>query len=304
MVQPQANTILNRRQTRWKRVLPYAYISPTVFLLVLLMLVPIAMVIGYSFLDNVIVTQESKFVGISNYVTLLSDGIYWEAVVHTCAFTAASVAAHMVISILFALMLNSKLLGKAGKAVFRVIYILPWVFTIAVVAIVWKLLLNPNGIVNYLLASAGWIEKPVEWLASRNTAMFSVMLINIWCGYPFYMVSILAGLQGIAVELYEAATVDGASGFQKFFRITLPQLKSIIVSMAMMDIIWTAQQFGLIWMTTGGGPVRATEMVSTYTYKLAFTKYQFSIASASAVILLLASMCLSMVYVRTQKARD
>ena len=118
------------------------------------------------------------------------------------------------------------------------------------------------------------------------------------------MMSLLAGLQGIPGDLYEAAMVDGATFSQRFVHITLPQLKPIIVAMAVLDILWTTQQFALIWMTTGGGPLDRTEMLSTYTYKWAFSRYEFSIASASAVIILLGSLVLAVFYVRQQKARD
>ncbi|MCG2801765.1 MAG: sugar ABC transporter permease, partial [Cellulomonas sp.] len=118
------------------------------------------------------------------------------------------------------------------------------------------------------------------------------------------MVSLLAGLQGIPKDLYEAATVDGANGPQKFRNVTLPQLRPIIISMALLDIIWTTQQFALIWMTTGGGPINVTEMLSTFTYKLAFSSYEFALASTSAVIVLVLSMLLAFVYVRYQRSRD
>jgi multiple sugar transport system permease protein len=118
------------------------------------------------------------------------------------------------------------------------------------------------------------------------------------------MVSLLAGLQGIPTELYEAGTIDGANGRQLFRYITLPQLKPIIVSLAMLDFIWTMHQFTLIWMTTGGGPIHVTEMLSTFTYKLAFSSYEFSHASASAFIILLLSMFVAFFYVRQQKASD
>jgi multiple sugar transport system permease protein len=111
-------------------------------------------------------------------------------------------------------------------------------------------------------------------------------------------------LQGISADLYEAATVDGANGIQKFLYITIPQLKPIIVSMSMLDLIWTTQQFSLVWMTTGGGPIHATEMLSTYTYKLAFSTYEFSQASTSAVIVLVISLILAFFYVKNQKARE
>ena len=117
------------------------------------------------------------------------------------------------------------------------------------------------------------------------------------------MISLLAGLQGIPGELYEAAGVDGANWFQRFLHVTLPQLRPVIISMAVLDLIWTSQQFALIWMTTGGGPLHATEMLSTYTYKQAFSEYEFATASAAAVIVLLLTMVLAFFYVRQQRER-
>lgn len=184
------------------------------------------------------------------------------------------------------------------------IYILPWLFTVAIIAILWRMLLNPNGVLNYVITSLRLTDTPIEWLSNERTALLAVIFINIWAGYPFYMTSILAGLQGIPKDLYEAAKVDGASGFQQFLNVTLPQLKPIIISMSMLDLIWTSQQFALIWMTTGGGPMTATEMLGTYTYKLAFSQYQFSQAATSAVVLFLLSMILAFFYVRNQKVRD
>ena len=118
------------------------------------------------------------------------------------------------------------------------------------------------------------------------------------------MVSLLAGLQGIPEELYEAATIDGANETQKFLHITVPRLSPVIISISMLDFIWTMQVFPLVWMTTGGGPIHATEMLGTYTYKLAFSTFKFSLASASAVIILALSLCVAFFYVRHQKATD
>lgn len=294
----------NAGDTFKRKAIPYAYISPTLLLILVLMIVPIAMVIGYSFVDRAVTETPSRFTWLDNYAALFTDGVYVEAIGNTFAFTIVSMVVHMALGMAFALILNTKSLSKVTKAIFRVVYILPWMFTAAIIAVMWKLILNPSGIVNYFLEAAGLISKKVEWLGSVNTAMFSVMLMNIWCGYPFYLVSLLAGLQGISEDLYEAATVDGANGIHKFLHITIPQLLPIIVSIAMMDFIWTMQTFGLVWMTTGGGPLHVTEMISTYTYKLAFTRYKFPLASASAVILLLFCTCLSLVYVKIQRARD
>ncbi|MCU1432531.1 MAG: carbohydrate transporter rane protein [Actinotalea sp.] len=294
-----------RTISRWKRRLtPYGFLTPTGVLLVILMVVPIIMVVGYSLLDGVITNRNPAFVGFENYADVLTDPVFFGAVRNTLVFTITSVVVHFAIGLAFALMLNSPLLGNRTKGLFRVLYILPWLFTVAIVAVLWRLLLSPNGVVNYLLGAFGVTDGQTEWLASTSTALAAVTFINIWSGYPFFMISLLAGLQGIPRELYEAARVDGAGAWSQFRHITIPQLRPIIISMALLDFIWTTQQFALIWMTTGGGPITSTEVLSTFTYKLAFTRYDFSVASASAVLVLLMSMVLAFFYVRHQKARD
>jgi multiple sugar transport system permease protein len=215
-----------------------------------------------------------------------------------------SVAAHMILGMLFAMLLNTKYLSTVSKAIFRVIYALPWMFTASVIAILWKMMMNPDGIINFMMQVMHLTGDQIEWLSSRKFALLSVTIINIWSGYPFYMVSILAGLQGISNDLYEASAIDGANAFQQFFRITLPQLKPIIVSLLMLDFVWTIQQFALIWMTTGGGPIDATEMISTFIYKQGFSKYLYSQASTTAVILLIVCSIIAVFYVKHERERD
>lgn len=283
---------------------PFAYLSPTIIIMTVLMLIPIIMVIIYSFENNVVMNKNPIFVGIANYVKIFTDSTFHQAISNTLYFTVMSVIFHFVIGLSFAMLLNTKVLSAVTKSLFRVIYVLPWVFTATIIAILWRLMLNPNGIINYIVTSANIVSSKVEWLSSSQVALHALTYINIWSGYPFFMISLLAGLQGIPVELYEAATIDGANTVQSFRYVTLSKLKPIIVSMGMLDFIWTVQQFPLVWMTTGGGPIHATEMLSTYTYKLAFSNYQFSQASASAVIVLILSMFMALFYVKYQKAGD
>ena len=283
------------------RLEPYLLISPTVILVIGLMVVPISIVIGYSLMDNVITDQTPHFVGIANYLAILAQPAFWNAALNTLIFTVASVVVHMVIGMLFAILLNSKAIGRLPRAVFRAIYILPWIFTASVIAVLWRLLLDPSGVINYLLTSLGILHQAVPWLATPTTALAAVTLINIWSGYPFFMISLLAGLQGVPTELYEAARVDGAGAFRQFRSVTLPALRPIVYSMALLDMLWTTQQFTLIWATTGGGPLETTEVLSTFTYKLAFNSYQFSMASTSAVLILLASLVVAVFYVRRQR---
>lgn len=287
-----------------KKSTPYIYLFPTIVLMFLLLIIPIIMVIGYSFFDNVIVNKNPVFVGLDNYAAILKDGTFWVALKNTLFFVGVSVIAHLIIGMMFAMLLNTRYLSNKAKGLFRVIYVLPWMFTASVIAILWKMMLNPNGVMNYLLEVLHLSSSHIEWLGSRQTALIAVTFINIWSGYPFYMISILAGLQGISTDLYEASSLDGANSIQQFIRITIPQLKPILISLIMLDFVWTIQQFALIWMTTGGGPINATETLSTYIYKQGFSKYQYSMASASACIVLVVCTIIAIFYVRHQKVRD
>ncbi len=286
-----------------KRLVPYLYVAPATFLFCLLMLFPMITVLRYSLMDGAITKKDASFVGLQNYVTIFKDPVFWQSVGQTLYFTVMSVIFHLLIGLAFALLLNSQRVDPLIRSILRVLYILPWLFTAVIIAIIWRLLLDPNGVVNSILMTLHIIDFKVEWFSSTKTALHALTFANIWAGYPLYMVSLLAGLQGIPKDLYEAAGIDGANEFQKFRYITIPQLMPIIISIALLDFIWTMQVFPLVWMTTGGGPIYATEVLSTYTYKLAFSSYEFSRASASAIFILIISMGATYFYIKHQKAR-
>ncbi|PYE43428.1 carbohydrate ABC transporter membrane protein 1 (CUT1 family) [Rhizobium sp. PP-WC-2G-219] len=286
-----------------KRLVPYLYIAPATLLFSVLMLFPMIMVFRYSLMDGAIMKKDAAFVGFQNYLTIFRDAIFWQAFGQTLYFTVMSVVFHFLIGLAFALLLNTQRIDPAVRSLLRVLYILPWLFTAVIIAIIWRLLLDPNGVVNSVLMALHIVDFKVEWFSSTATALHALTFANIWAGYPLYMVSLLAGLQGISKELYEAAGIDGANELQKFWYITIPQLMPIIISIALLDFIWTMQVFPLVWMTTGGGPIYSTEVLSTYTYKLAFSQYEFSLASASAIIILVISMSVTYFYIKHQKGR-
>lgn len=269
--------------------------------MIVFLVIPIFMVVRYSFVDKAVVSPSPAFVGLANYAELFADSSFWNAVSNTIIFVVVSVVAHLVIGMIFAMLLNSKYFSNGTKTIARVIYILPWVFTASVVAILWKLMLQPSGIINYLLSALPQITRNTEWLSNKDLALAVICFINIWCGYPFYMISILAGLQGISGDLYESAAIDGATMTKSFFHITIPQLKPILISIAMLDFIWTLQSFNVIWMLTGGGPVESTETLSIYIYKLAFQKVNYSMAGTAATVLLVVCVFIAIFYVRQQK---
>lgn len=284
-----------------KKTVPYRYLAPTLILMIVFLVIPIGMVVSYSFVDKAVVSKNPVFVGLANYKELFANSQFWNAVSNTIIFVVVSVVAHLVIGMIFAMLLNSKYFKTRTKTIARVFYILPWVFTASVVAILWKLMLQPSGIVDYLLSFLPQVSRNTEWLSSKDIALAVICFINIWCGYPFYMISILAGLQGISGDLYESAAIDGATAVKSFFHITLPQLKPILISIAMLDFIWTLQSFNVIWMLTGGGPVNSTEMLSIFIYKLAFQKVDYSMASTAATVLLIVCIFIAIFYVRQQK---
>ena len=286
-----------------KALVPLLYVAPATFLFSLLMLYPMATVLRYSLQDGAITRKDAAFIGLQNYRTIFDDPVFWQSVIQTLYFTVMSVIFHLLIGLAFALLLNTQRIHPAVRSILRVLYILPWLFTAVIIAIIWRLLLDPNGVINGMLIAMHIVDFKVEWFSSTKTALHALTFANIWAGYPLYMVSLLAGLQGIPKELYEASVIDGANELQKFWFITIPQLMPIIISIALLDFIWTMQVFPLVWMTTGGGPIYATEMLSTYTYKLAFSRYEFSLASASAMVILMLSMSMTYFYIKHQKAR-
>ncbi|MBY5402947.1 sugar ABC transporter permease (plasmid) [Rhizobium sp. WSM1274] len=291
------------RYSTLRKLVPYFYVSPASLLLVLLMLFPMVMVFRYSLMDGAIMKKDAAFAGVQNYMTIFENPVFWQSLVQTLYFTIMSVVFHFIIGLAFALLLNTNRVDPLIRSILRVLFILPWLFTAVIIAIIWRLLLDPNGVINSVLMALHIINFKVEWFSSTRTAIHALTFANIWAGYPLYMVSLLAGLQGISKELYEAAGIDGANEVQKFWYITIPQLMPIIISIALLDFIWTMQVFPLVWMTTGGGPIYSTEVLSTFTYKLAFSQYEFSLASASAMIILIISMSVTYFYIKHQQRR-
>ena len=279
---------------------PYFFVGPGVLILVLLMLVPIGKVIYDSLHAGSLFSPSSNYIGLENYHDVTGRRVFNDVIYNSVLFTVASLVAHFVIGMALALALNRRI-SSVVLSFFRSIFILPWIFTAAVVALDWKLLLTPMGVVNYILESATSSTVRIDWLGDPKYAMVALIVINAWRGYPFVMVSILAGLQGVDEELYEAASIDGADSAHRFLHVTVPQLRPILLSVGLLDVIWTFNLFPLIWLTTGGGPNGATETIAIFTYKIAFNEFEFGQASAMAVIAVGATLVITLFYLRYQK---
>ena len=266
-----------KRGKKKRDVLPYILIAPVVIYILCVMVFPFCWALYVSFTDKRI-GVDGAFVGLRNYIELLRDPIFLMSIVRTFIFTGGSVILKLIFGIAMAVVLNEKL---RCRNIFRSILLLT-----VVVVLVWQWMFSDvGGVLNALLQMAG-LSKPVLWLAKPGMAMFSVILVNVWKGTPFIALSVLAGLQNISPEYYEAASIDGATVIQKFVRITLPLLRDVIFLAALMTTIWTLNNFEVIWLLTKGGPSNATNVAAVYSYITAFRNNNLSKAISISVLFL------------------
>jgi multiple sugar transport system permease protein len=275
----------------------YTFLAPALLLLLALLVYPLGQVIRMSFFD--VTPRAERWVGLENYRRLLANPAFWDAFLHTVWFTLGTVALHLGIGMALALLLHSRIDARV-RNVFRGLLIVPWLFAPTVAGMIWVLILNPFGILNGFLAALGILgaSETINWLGSPSTSLLAVTAVNVWRAFPFAMVMLLAGLQAIPDELYEAAAIDGSGPLQKFRFVTLPSLRGVILTMALLDFIWTFRSFDLVYVMTGGGPVESSQVLATSIYFDAFQKFQFGYASAEAIAMLVILLAGSLVYVR------
>ena len=273
----------------------YWFVAPATAVLLLVLVLPVVHVLYESF----VWTSSSRTrvaPSLRNYAFLAEDEIVRTAVANTVTFTVVSVLGHLAIGLGVALLLNQRI---RGRAVFRNLALLPWMLPPAVVATGWAWLYhNPFGMLNPLLTGLGVLSAPRAWLASPDTAMGAVIVANLWRGFPFISLVLLAGLQAIPAALYEAAGVDGAGTWARFRHVTLPGVKRVMLIALTLDVINTVKYFDLIWVMTAGGPANRTEVLSTLIYRLAFQFFRTGRAAALAMLMVLALAVFSVFYVR------
>ncbi len=249
----------------------------------------------YTFADK----SQQTFVGLKNYIELFSGGnsILQRSMINTLLFTILSILFQFVIGFILALLFNKKFFGSAF---FRGATMISWVLPVTVVGLLFKFMFQvKGGIVNQFLMNAGLITESVEWLLNSKTAMCAIVIANIWIGIPFNMMLISTGLTTIPEEVYESAKLDGAGKFVTLFKITIPMIKPAIMSVLTLGFIYTFKVFDLVWVMTKGGPVNATELMSTYAYRLSFEEFQFSKAATAANVLFLILFIVGIFYIKT-----
>ena len=270
-------TKTNKRDTKFA----YAINAPLIIYLVCILVGPVLWGIYMSF-TNKIIGGDATFIGLQYYISLLQDAEYRRSILNTLVFTAISIVGKLFFGVLMALALNVEF---KGRNVVRALLMIPWTLPNIVAVLNWRWIFSSTGgIANYLLKSLHLIDKDLIWFGSAGLAMATCVIANVWRGTPFFGVSILAKLQTISKDGYEAAAIDGANIWQRFRYITLPEIKDVIMLSTLMSTIWTLNEFESIWLMTGGGPNGATETMNVFSYQTAMRSMMLGKGIAVSVI--------------------
>jgi multiple sugar transport system permease protein len=263
-----------RRAPRRDGAAAFVFLLPLFVMVGGLIVYPFYRAVWLSFTDKLVGYPE-RFVGLRNYLYLIHDDAFWSVVGNSVVFTIASVALKLLTGLAMALVLHAT---WRWRNFFRGLFLLPWITSTVIIALTWRWMFDAfpgRGFFNSLLIDTGLLGHPVAFMATPTGAMLAVIVANWWRGFPFFGVSYLAAMQSIPVALYEAAAVDGASRWGRFWHVTLPGLKHIMIVTLLLSFIWTINDFNIIYVMTRGGPGTATQVFATYSYDVAFNQLRW-----------------------------
>ncbi len=284
---------------RW--LTAYLFILPVVLLYVVFVLRPTLQTFWLAFYEWNGISVDRDWVGLANFRRLIDDSIFWQALRHSLAWTAVTVSFNLVVGLVAAALLSSNI---RGRLLFRLGFFLPVVQASIVTAMIWRWIYAPTGVLNTGLDAIGLGFLAQGWLGSFTLALPALALASSWMTFGLSVVILLAGMQGIDPTLYDAARVDGAGRRRMFLDITIPSLRNTITIVILLALIDAFKVFDLIWATTQGGPVRATEVLGTYLFKEGFQKNQYGYGSAIAVALSLIILASSILNVTLRERAD
>jgi multiple sugar transport system permease protein len=296
---------LRRRQRRRSRLTALAFVAPLVAYLAAFYVYPLYRNLDLSLRDYTVrsfVAGDAPFSGWDNFRQVLDDPTFGPAMRHTMIFTFVSIVFQYTAGLALAVFFNRHF---RLSTVLRALFLIPWLLPLIVSASTWSWMFNSeSGVVNYALHLAG--VDPVGWLTSPDWALTSVIVANIWIGIPFNLVILYSGLQNIPAELYEAASLDGASAWQQFRRITFPLLRPVSAITLLLGLVYTLKVFDLIWIMTKGGPGDASSTLATWSYQLGFGTLlpKFGPGAAIGNILILIALVFGLLYVRVQRRQE
>jgi multiple sugar transport system permease protein len=296
---PQPRPALSwARLVRSPAAFGYLLLAPAVVTLAAVVLYPVVTGIDISF-RRVEIYSPGVARGpltIANYARLFGTAGFWQAVQVSVTYVIVSIGFALLIGFGTALLLNQRF---KGRTLARMLAVMPWAIPPVVAVNIWWWILDPSfGLLNWVLLRLGVVSQPVNWITQPGPAMAAVSLVTIWKGYPFFAVMLLAGLQAIPQDLYDAVAVDGAGRVAAFRHITLPALRGVLALATLLSVLWVFREFTIIWVLTGGGPIRATETLAIMTYREAFANFRMGFAAAIGVVTLVISTIASIVFIR------
>lgn len=294
-----------RRTLRYKGLVRFSFLVPVILYLLLFFGYPLYYSITVS-LQRYDLQAEytgiAPFIGLANYLNVFQDPTVRTAAWHTLIFTVGSIVPQFVIGIALALFFAQKF---PLSRFLRSLMLLPWLLPLVVSGTVWKWLFDlTNGIIDQMLSGLHLLPPHFGWLTTPGWALAAVIITNIWIGIPFNMVLIYSGLQGIDHEVYEAASIDGANKWQRFWYVTVPLLRPVIGVVLLLGLIYTLKVFDIVYVMTGGGPANATQIFATWSYNLSFAQQLFGQGAALGNIILIISLVVALFYLRPGKNRQ
>jgi multiple sugar transport system permease protein len=264
-------------------VFSWAMLAPGVLFLLAFVAYPFFYGIFLSFQERR-VASPGTFVGLANFATQLHDAVFWQVTGNTFVYTIVATLLKMIGGLAMALVINQQF---RGRNLARAFLLLPFIVPTVLSSVAWMWILDPTfSVINWTLRNTGLITQNFSWLGNATLAMVSIIMVNTWRGLPFYGITLLAGLQTISPDLYEAAAIDGASVTQRFWHITMPVLKPILIIVTMFSIIFTFSDFQLIYVLTHGGPANATHLFATYAFDIGMSAGQLGMGAAVALAML------------------
>lgn len=286
-----------------KKSLPYFLLIPALVLTVFILVYPLFQNLLNSFRQVSLLQGVQGWTGFTNFARVASDRIFWLTCKNTALYALCGTALSLIIGLGIALLLNLKT-GKIDN-IFKFIYTIPWVISPVVAGFAWKWLLNDNfGMVNHWLKSLGLIHADITWLGSTDTALLCVVVARVWQFFPFAMIMFVAGLQTIPPEQYEAADVDGATAVDKFINITLPNLKSVSTVLLLLGIIWSFNDFNMVFVMTRGGPIYSSMVLPVLVREFSFVHFDLGRGSALSILVFALLISLSYVYLKIISKKD
>ncbi len=291
------------RKLEDERWLALALLSPTAILLGLFIAYPFAEGVLLS-LSSARVGDAGQFVGLKNFAKLWDDNIFWTAVWNTFWYTGVTTVFKLGLGLWLAMLLNRHF---RGKALVRAFILLPFIIPTVLSTFAWKWMFDPTfSVINWTLFQLGFIKARINWLGDPTLAMTSIMIVNIWRGVPFFAISLLAGLQTISPELNEAAAIDGARPWARFWYVTWPLLLPVTMVVMLFSVIQTFADFQLVYVMTGGGPANATHLFATYAYQIGIVSGLLSEGAAVSLAMfpfLFIIVVVQLLYIRRVETR-